>query len=417
MGKVFTVFFFLLSIFFFHSCAPCGDQRDELSLSRADDEIIRNYRSSFESSDFFLSVTKTCPHCGKLVGVETSVGECMFLTLSEKAPGMDPDTLREEAKKVRIQLRGEAEEGHGPANCLLGMIAEYGLFGFPRDTIAAARYYRLFADTGTAEGYAALASFWIRMGEYLPQAVSLLEKALGKEPRNTQFGMFLSEAYMLQGRRKEAFEAAKRAYYYSPINSTERDAIEVIFLERLLDAAPSMKPDEVIREINDLIYLAPKNKALVFERADLYLILEKFDLAEKDAKSLQGEYPELPLKLLNVRIAVGKGDYKTAYAELDKLIKENPADFTVRHVYLRTLMREGRAEDAFKAAAGYIENDSDKTAAYLFRARFRLENNMLQEAIEDFEAAAELAPPDLRDRIEKEISRVKKMRENQLPEI
>jgi uncharacterized protein YgiM (DUF1202 family) len=57
--KILVVILFSWALLFFHSCMPGGDQRQMLALSRAENDVIRDYTPSFSTAGLFLSTTKT----------------------------------------------------------------------------------------------------------------------------------------------------------------------------------------------------------------------------------------------------------------------------------------------------------------------------------------------------------------------
>ena len=409
IGKILAAFFFTWALLLYHSCMPFGTEREVLALSRANDEVIRDYTASFRSSTL-LSAVKRCGHCGKMVEAEISEGECMFRELS----AMDPRSSDYASKlaRMRDQLRGEADSGYGPAHYLLGFMAENGLFGTKRDEISAARRYRLYSESGDPRGTAELACFWVRIGDNLPAAVELLKKALVSDPRDTALGMYLSEACSLLGRNREAFEAAKRAYYYSPVDSEERLAIESVFLNRLLSAADEIGADAALAQIGDMIYISPKNMELKYFRCILLLMFGRCDEAEADLKKLQGHYPEEPLAILQSRICAARGDFPRAYEALAPLLKANPRGMALREARFQLLMQEGREKEAFDELESYVKNDPDPTAVLLFRGHLYMERHQWDAAEKDFRRALEnVKDPNAARRLRQSLNSVREMRE------
>lgn len=383
--------FCLWGILFFHSCIPGSSQRDVLSLQRASDDVIKDYTSSFQTSSLFLTATKNCPHCGKLVEANVSVGECMFREAAELSP--DAPDYAEKVAAMRRQLRGEAEMGCGPANMILGLIKENGLFGTKPDLIGAARHYRLYADTGDPEGRVALASFWVRIGENLPGAADMLKKAAEENPRNTDCLMYLSKAYTMMGRHPEAFEAAKKAYYYSPVNSSERAAIENVFVACLLSAAEEIGEGNALSQLSDLIFISPKNIRLKFARAAVYARFGHFDQAMKQLDELNGAVPEQTLAVERVRIEGLKGDFAAAHKRLDALLAERKNDPELRRLKIDLLLREKKEKEAFDLAGSYIASDENKRDACLMRAQMYLNKKEYDAAVRDCEEASRYASP------------------------
>lgn len=416
MAKILIVILFSWALIFYHSCTPFGDQRGVLSLSRAEDDIIKDYTESFQTSAAFMTATKRCTHCGKLVESNISAGECMFrelTSLPEDAPGR-----QKLFRETRKQLRGEATSGYGPASFLLGFIAENGLFGTKPDIITAARQYRLFAESGAPEGKAALAAFWIRLGENLPAAIELLNRALEENPRNTDYYMYLSHAYTMLNKPLEAFETAKKAYYHSPVHSTERLRIEMIFVEKLMIAAPVIGKEAALAQINDMIYISPKNKKLIFDRANLYALFGDFATAEKELDSLKKDYPPVPLRIAKARLRAMQNNLSGAKQELSSLLAEDPENYIVRTAMLELLMERGKKAEAFETVNKFIESDKDKTGAYILRANLHLMNEDIQSAIADFELAKKTAPPAAADDIDQAIQSLKKAAEEpEFPEM
>ena len=395
IGKILTAFFFTWALLLFHSCMPFGFERDILSLSRADDEVIRDFTASFRNS-IFLSAVKRCGHCGKIVEAEISEGQCMFREISS----MDPRSPEYPEKLVRMrkQLQGEAGSGYGPAHFLLGVMAENGLFGMNRDEISAARRYRLYSESGDPRGPAELACFWIRIGENLPAAVDLLKKALAADPRDTGFGMYLSEACSLLGRNREAFEAAKRAYYYSPVDSEERLAIESVFLTRLLSAAEEIGADAALSQIGDMIYISPGNAEFKYVRCLLLLMFGRCEEAEAERKKLEHIYPEESLGILQARICAARGDFPQAYEVLDRLLKTNPGSMPLRIARFQLLVQENREKDAFAELEKYVKSDPDPAEILLFRGHLYMERHQWDLAEKDFRSALENVKNELTER-------------------
>ncbi len=389
MLKILVVFLFSWALLFFHSCMPGGDQRQLLALSRAENDVIRDYTPSFSTSGLFLSTTKRCGHCNKLVEVNTSEGECMFRELWQE-PHHSP-RKNDLFKKTRKQLRGESSAGYGPASFLLGLIAENGLFGTKPDIITAARQYRLFAENGVLRGKAALACFWVRLGENLPEALAILQKVIKEEPRDTELHMYISQAYTLLKQHKNAFEAAKKAYYYAPMASAERQNIENIFVEKLLLAAKELGEKDAFAQINDMIYLSPKNQKLIFARSNLYAIFGKFKLAEQDLNSIKDQYNQVPLLIARAKLRNAQRDYEAAKQDIKTLMANDPDNFYVRTAMLELLMSNRKIKEAFETADSFIRTDKDKTAAYLLRANLHAMNNDLKRALADFKTAKNMA--------------------------
>lgn len=385
------MFFCLWGILCFHSCIPGSSQRDVLSLQRASDDVIRDYTDSFRMSGFFQAATKNCPHCGKLVEANVSVGECMF----REAADLPPDTpgFAEKVSAMRRQLRGEAEMGCGTANLILGLIKENGLFGTKPDLIGAARHYRLYADTGDASGRIALAAFWVRIGENLPGAAELLKKASEEEPRNTECLMYLSRACTMMGKHLEAFEAAKKAYYYSPVNSLERAGIEVSFVSCLLAAAGEIGEESALAQINDLIFISPKNDRLKFARAAVYAQFGQFDQAMKQLDDIKDTVPERILAVERVRIEALKGDFAAANKRLDALLAERKTDPELRRLKVELLLREKKEKEAFDMVGAWIGSDENKCDACLIRAQMYLNKKEYDAAVRDCEEARKYASP------------------------
>ena len=409
IGKIITACFFTWALLLFHSCMPFGSEREVLALSRADDDVIRDYTASFRNSTL-LSAVKRCGHCGKMVEAEISEGECMFREIN----ALDPRTPEYPKKlaRMRDQLRGEAESGYGPAHYLLGFMAENGLFGTKRDEIAAARRYRLFSETGDPRGTAELACFWVRIGENLPAAAEILKKALAADPRDTGLGMYLSEAYALMGRNREAFEAAKRAYYYSPVDSEERMAIESVFLNRLLAAANEIGADAALSQIGDMIYISPNNIGFKYFRCILLLMFGRCDEAEADLRKIKGLYPEEPLAILQARICAARGDFPGAYASLDPMLKADPRSLPLREARFQLLVQENREKEAFAELEKYVKNDPDPVDILLFRAHLYVERRQWDLAEKDFQKALESVSDEAaRRRIRQSLNSLREMRD------
>lgn len=391
MAYFLMMIFCLWGLFFFHSCIPGASQRSALSLQRASDDVIKDYRDSFRIPNLLMSATKNCPHCGRLVEINVSVGECMFREASELSP--DAPGFAEKSAAARRQLRGEAEMGCGTSNLILGLIKENGLLGTKPDLIGAARHYRLAADTGELAGRIALASFWIRIGENLPAAAEILKKASAEDPRNTDCLMYLSKAYTMTGRHQEAFEAAKKAYYYSPVNSLERAGIEESFVSCLLSAAETLGEENAMSQINDLIFISPKNSRLKFARAVIYAQFGHFDQAVKQLDELENSVPASVLELERSRIDSLKGDFASAHRRLDALLAERKTDPELRRLKIRLLIRENREKDAFALAGSWIRTDENKCGACLIRAQMYLDKKEYDAAIRDCEEARKYASP------------------------
>lgn len=387
--KILIVFLFTWALLFFHSCMPGGDQRQLLALSRAESDVIRDYTPSFSTTGFFLTSTKKCNHCNKLVEIHTSEGECMFRELWQES--RHSPRRKEMLRNTRKQLRGESAAGYGPASFLLGLIAENGLFGTRPDIITAARQYRLFAENGGLRGKAALACFWIRLGENLPAALSILQKVIKEEPRNTELHMYISQAHTLLNQHKEAFEAAKKAYYHAPAASVERQNIENIFVEKLLIAANALGEKDALAQINDMIYLSPKNQKLIFARSNLYAIFGKFKLAEKDLNSLQNKYNKIPLLIARAKLRNAQRDFEGAKQDIRTLMANDPDNYYVRTAMLELLVANRKIKEALETANSFIRKDKDKTGAYLLRANLHAMNNDLKSALADFKQAKSTA--------------------------
>lgn len=412
MAYFLMMFFCLWGVLCFHSCIPGSSQREVLSLQRASDDVIKDYTDSFRMSGFFQSATKNCPHCGKLVEANVSVGECMFREVADLPP--DTPGYSEKVSAMRRQLRGEAEMGCGTANLILGLIKENGLFGTKPDLIGAARHYRLFADTGDVSGRIALASFWVRIGENLPGAAELLKKASEEEPRNTECLMYLSRACTMMGKHLDAFEAAKKAYYYSPVNSLERAGIEVSFVSCLLAAAEEIGEENALAQINDLIFISPKNDRLKFARAAVYARFGHFDQAMKQLDELETVLPKQLLDVERVRIEGLKGDFAAAHKRIDLLLAERKADPELRRLKVDLLLREKKEKEAFDAVGAWIGADENKRDACLLRAQMYLDKKEYDAAIRDCEEARKYASPAEQVYIDHTIESIRNMQSDPL---
>ncbi len=415
ISQLFLILFCVWGVFLFHSCVPGGDQRDLLALTRASDDAIHDYKASFEVSQFFQAATKNCAHCGKLVESNISSGECMFSEVIDMSPDM-PD-YRKKVQDLMRQLRGEAAHGYGPANFLLGQIREYALLGQKQDIIAAARHYRLFADTGSAPGRAALAGYWLRLGENLPAAVELLKKSIEAEPRNTGFLMALSQAYGMMGKYTESFEAAKKAYANSPVNSEERFVIETSFAVILLNVAAELGEEAALAQINDMIYFSSRNDSLKLVRAQLYAIFKKFYQAEKELTLLKDKLPENNLELARLRMDNLKGDFSAAHKRIDSLLAKEPQNFEFRSAKIQQYMQENKEKEAFETADAFIRDDKDKTRSYIMRGQMYFRKKDYKSALADFESARKNAVPAHHEEIDRLIHAVKVSMKDPLNEL
>ena len=166
------------------------------------------------------------------------------------------------------------------------------------------------------------------------------------------------------------------------------------------------------------MHISPKNKKLIFDRANLYALFGDFATAEKELDSLKKDYPPVPLRIAKARLRAMQNNLSGAKQELSSLLAEDPENYIVRTAMLELLMERGKKAEAFETVNKFIESDKDKTGAYILRANLHLMNEDIQSAIADFELAKKTAPPAAADDIDQAIQSLKKAAEEpEFPEM
>ncbi len=291
----FTLFaFFLLSaaMFHFHSCGPgmvlseeapgphflTGKQKKN-PLPSGDPFLQQQVCSSAVSPGWSLS-DPVCRHCGQALSSGLSSGECAFRAAALEQDSGKAKDLYKEARRLLTQ---EAErEGRASSRILLGVIAERGLANGNPDEIAAARHFRLAADSGSPAGMTALAVFWIRRNLELEKAGELLLRSRALLPDNPDNQLGFAEWYFVRGKWDEAFSLLRETYASSPPESEDRAAAEMLILNFLQRLSIAGGTDQALAELDLLIRQNSRNPVFYSLRALLLKEKGEFEAAEKD---------------------------------------------------------------------------------------------------------------------------------------
>jgi serine/threonine protein kinase/tetratricopeptide (TPR) repeat protein len=226
-------------------------------------------------------------------------------------------------------------------------------------------------------------------GENRNVAVSLLNRAIARDPKFTLAYCLLNEAYVLEYRfgedhspqhladAKDAAETALRLepnreearlalarYYYHGLSDYRRT-------EQELSSIPSSAPHEVefftlaslverrlgqfaasIRDGEKAVELDPQNGWLAASLAQTYSGLRRFRDSERVANAaiarLRGAKPKGPLLVKN-EAALGMGNVEEAHAALDSIQDKDDMDYQAARLRLYLVERDYRGAKAFVA--------------------------------------------------------------------
>ncbi len=222
-------------------------------------------------------------------------------------------------------------------------------------------------------------------------AITLLNRAIARDPKFTLAYCLLNEAYVLQYRfgedhspqylaaAKDAAETALRLepnreearlalarYYYHGLSDYRRT-------EQELSSIPSSAPHEVefftlaslverrlgqfaasIRDGEKAVELDPQNSSLATSLAQTYSGLRRFGDSERVANAaiarMHGAKPT-GLLLVKSEVALGMGNVEEAHAALDSIQNKNDMDYQAARLFLYLIERDYSGAEAFAAKA------------------------------------------------------------------
>jgi serine/threonine protein kinase/TolB-like protein/Flp pilus assembly protein TadD len=222
-------------------------------------------------------------------------------------------------------------------------------------------------------------------------AVTLLNKAIARDPKFTLAYCLLNEAYVLQYRFGEdhspqhlsaAKDAAETALRLEPDREEARLALARYYYhglrdyrrtEQELSSIPSSTPHEVefftlaslvkrrlgqfagsIRDGEKAVELDPQNASLATSLAQTYSGLRRFADAERVANAaiarMRGAKPTGVLAAKN-EAALGMGNVEKAHAALDSIQDKDDMDYQTARLWLYLIARDYSGAEAFAAKA------------------------------------------------------------------
>ncbi len=222
-------------------------------------------------------------------------------------------------------------------------------------------------------------------------AVSLLKRAITRDPKFTLAYCLLNEVYVLRYRFGEdhspqylaaAKDAAETALRLEPNREEARLALARYYYHGLRDyrrtqqelaSIPSSAPHEVefftlaslverrlgqfaasIRDGEKAVELDPQNASLATSLVQTYSGLRRFDDSERVANAalarLRGVKPQ-GLLLVKNEAALGRGNVEEANAALDSIQDKNDMDYQAARLWLYLIQRDYSRAEAFAATA------------------------------------------------------------------
>jgi putative PEP-CTERM system TPR-repeat lipoprotein len=247
----------------------------------------------------------------------------------------------------------------------------------------AAQYYKKAEATAKVEAYSSLANHYLGRRE-IGKAVSYLDKAIEKEPKNAFHYELKGKALMADRRYKDAFEVF--------------DALEKIDPKlahgRKLDALLALNDHKrALDLINGRLAKEPENPEFLAEQSRVYSLMGKYAEAEDAARRVIARNPDSPAGYMVLAMAYQSSKQEAKAIEALKKAVSMKSKNTAPHMALGLIYTAkkdyGAALDIFRKA----EKASPTNVAVIFQQGATLElMGRKKESMIEYQRALRVSP-------------------------
>ncbi len=242
---------------------------------------------------------------------------------------------------------------------------------------AATRLKNILAiSPGDEEATDALAIAEFQLGNK-EDAARQLEESLRKFPARLKSSVALAHILLLKKDFNGAEETLKKAVAAAPDSSTARLALGQLYIFL-------RQPDKAQPEIAKAVQLDPKNAPALWSLARLQIEAKRLEEAESTLRRLSA-LPDKTYSDAHAMFLYRMGDRNAAIAELEKLVRDDPANRATRGKLLLVYLDSKRTQDAEKLLAAALKRNPKDTDALFARSQIDLKNGKPRQAEQDLD--------------------------------
>jgi tetratricopeptide (TPR) repeat protein len=215
-------------------------------------------------------------------------------------------------------------------------------------------------------------------------AVQHLEEALKNPPTHLQSSITLARLKLSQNDRSGAEEVLKKAVADAPQSSAAAVALADIYLFM-------QQPEKAEAQLKRALQLDPKNGLALIALGSIQVAAKRIDEAEQTYKRLSA-LPEKAYKPVHAMFFYQFGKREAGIAELETLVKADPADREIRSRLVAAYFNMDRVTEAERVLASALKRNSKDTDALLQRAELRLRSGKTDDAEKDLNTVIHFNP-------------------------
>jgi len=220
----------------------------------------------------------------------------------------------------------------------------------------------------------------------IDQAIKDLSEAVAKEPTNPALVAQLVSAYMRAQRFADALALADKL-----ATLPNQRATSLLFRGDILVRQNNLAGAETA--FNEAIKIEPGNRNALLARAALYVLMRKYDGADRDLRAILTRTPKDTAALMVLAdIAVRRGHDAEVRSNLAKVIAATPGDAKPRLTLAQYLAARGDLKGALEQTNALVKLQPSHPGAVELQGVIQLKLGQKKEAVASFQRLAALLP-------------------------